>query len=358
MSGHNVNQCPDPHIEMLHMACLAHTNIVSCIQGMNTVSILGLAGKYQFPSRWGIGGKRTALTIMYIVLHYIPMMTSMETTLVSSMKSFMTAILRSVQMREASPYELAYQFSLKIVSQPQYARYLPEIENMLREIQRQNDDGQDREERRRQYSQQRMMEHQWQLQIVDDFNLLNLEHTQLLNRINDLTENSVEVDFQQHYELWTRNRDIDERFMELQIRQSELNAITVQRQGEYLEAIAQTVNNRAYTRILLENRMYPSSIKIRTYTEKPAIFCNENRECPICYDSQTETATNCKHTFCSSCIQQALQCTRNTCPICRQSITELIVSKEKESVFAVDNIRVLAEVAETINPHEEEIFIV
>ncbi len=59
-------------------------------------------------------------------------------------------------------------------------------------------------------------------------------------------------------------------------------------------------------------------------------------ECAICMEaldsSKNFAKTNCKHSFCLSCLMQSLK-TNNTCPLCR---TNIVNEKPKNEVKAID----------------------
>ena len=40
------------------------------------------------------------------------------------------------------------------------------------------------------------------------------------------------------------------------------------------------------------------------------------KTCSICYDTKSDVITECKHQYCSGCIDKWLKCNK-TCPMCR-----------------------------------------
>ena len=46
----------------------------------------------------------------------------------------------------------------------------------------------------------------------------------------------------------------------------------------------------------------------------------EDKTCPICYDKTIQLQTNCKHCYCTKCIQKHYK-NDSSCPYCRQQIS-------------------------------------
>jgi hypothetical protein len=87
----------------------------------------------------------------------------------------------------------------------------------------------------------------------------------------------------------------------------------------HINAVAYDNNSNYYWKI--------EPIMPRLYTESEL---NEIKQCPICYDDTPEInlmTTNCKHTFCNTCITTHLHTERNKChphcPMCRSTITTM-----------------------------------
>lgn len=48
----------------------------------------------------------------------------------------------------------------------------------------------------------------------------------------------------------------------------------------------------------------------------------ENKTCPICYETQVNIQTNCKHNFCKDCISKYCELNNCYCPYCRIRLTD------------------------------------
>jgi ankyrin repeat protein len=46
----------------------------------------------------------------------------------------------------------------------------------------------------------------------------------------------------------------------------------------------------------------------------------QDKECPICYENTVQKQSNCKHNYCTECIQKHYN-NNSSCPICRQQLT-------------------------------------
>lgn len=74
--------------------------------------------------------------------------------------------------------------------------------------------------------------------------------------------------------------------------------------------------NYVFRKMNEQQKLVFLSLKRKTYD-------SFEKECPICYTNmnfRNEATTNCKHTFCSGCLQKWLHNHNNICPICRTTI--------------------------------------
>jgi hypothetical protein len=325
-SGHNVNNCNDPRIDELHDYCISrgkypHIFINSC----DTKSIIGLAGKHRFPSKWGITGKRLALIILYTIHAYDQQNTMQFSNIVLDVKTFMNnqveyvnAPSTSFDFRSSCRNDILLKFIRFILDKPEYttinSEMLP-LRNILRRLQT----IEEREQRIREYNHQRNLDLRNQLAINAQMEHLNTlaqriqeEHRMLNYIMHDREQFLFGV-----ADLEARTDDIERMYSRLQQEQQLLNAVSVSRQIEYRNISNRPIETVKYNILVTQNDSD-----------------NIDSECPICYEIvDSSTTTNCNHVFCAPCIKNAIISSKNKCPMCRQPITALHVATNHTSHF-------------------------
>jgi hypothetical protein len=64
--------------------------------------------------------------------------------------------------------------------------------------------------------------------------------------------------------------------------------------------------------------------------------CNENDDCPICYESLINDSfvkLNCSHYFCKFCVKKCIISSNLKCPLCRVDITEIYTQNPKVYLY-------------------------
>ena len=79
-----------------------------------------------------------------------------------------------------------------------------------------------------------------------------------------------------------------------------------------------------------QNKPYP--FKVYKFDET----CNENDDCPICYESLLNASfvkLNCSHYFCKFCVKKCITSQHLKCPLCRVDITEIHTQNPKVHLY-------------------------